>query len=126
MKIAIFTLNAESSEVAEKIANCSRYQSKIFQGKEGYGSLGELVASVYEDYDGLVFIMATGIVVRIIAPLLKNKALDPAILVIDPRGTFVISLWSHLGGANRLTRRCKNFKAQPVIAPPLMSWEKIS
>ena len=31
--------------------------------------MGELVASVYEDYDGLVFIMATGIVVRIIAPL---------------------------------------------------------
>ena len=117
MKVSIFTLNAESLEVAEKIANCSRYRSKIFQGKEGYGSLGELVASIYEDYDGLVFIMATGIVVRIIAPLLKNKALDPAILVIDPQGTFVISLLAgHLGGANRLTKEiAKILKAQPVI-----------
>lgn len=117
MNIAIFTLNAESLEVADKITASSRYQSKIFQGKEGYGSLGELVASVYEDYDGLIFIMATGIVVRTIAPLLKNKALDPAIIVIDPLGQFVISLLAgHLGGANKLTKDIANIiEAQPVI-----------
>jgi cobalt-precorrin 5A hydrolase/precorrin-3B C17-methyltransferase len=51
----------------------------------------------------LVFIMAAGIVVRAIAPLLADKRVDPAVVVLDELGTHVVSLLSgHVGGANVL------------------------
>jgi len=117
LKLALFTLNDQSLKIAEKIARDQKYKTRIFQGKEEYSSFSQLVASVYKDYEGLVFIMATGIVVRTIAPLLQNKAEDPAVLVIDPQGEFVISLLSgHLGGANKLAKEISHIlKAQPVI-----------
>lgn len=67
--------------------------------------------------DALVYIGATGIAVRAIAPLLKSKTSDPAVLVLDDRGKFCISLVSgHLGGANDLTRRMAALiDAVPVI-----------
>ncbi|MCX8030829.1 MAG: precorrin-3B C(17)-methyltransferase [Thermodesulfovibrionales bacterium] len=65
----------------------------------------------------LIFIMATGIVVRVIAPLLKDKKTDPAILVIDEKGDHVISLLSgHLGSANEFSKEIANFlNSQAVI-----------
>ena len=67
--------------------------------------------------DALLFIGATGIAVRAIAPYLKSKTTDPAVLVMDDRGRFCISLLSgHLGGANDLTRRVAGLlDAVPVI-----------
>ena len=57
--------------------------------------------------DGFVLIMATGIVVRMIAPLLESKQSDPAVVTMDDAGRFAISLLSgHLGGANELAERC--------------------
>ena len=54
----------------------------------------------------LVCIMAAGIVVRSIAPSLKGKDTDPAVVVVDEAGRFAVSLLSgHLGGANELARR---------------------
>ncbi|MBI4745603.1 MAG: cobalt-precorrin 5A hydrolase, partial [Deltaproteobacteria bacterium] len=53
---------------------------------------------VFSEYDGLVFIMATGIVVRVIAPFIKGKDVDPAVVVVDEAGRFAVSLLSgHLG-----------------------------
>ena len=50
--------------------------------------------------------MATGIVVRTIAPFIQHKMLDPAVVVLDEMGTYAISLLSgHLGGANEVTNR---------------------
>jgi cobalt-precorrin 5A hydrolase len=65
----------------------------------------------------LVCIMATGIVVRHLAPLLQGKDLDPAVVVVDEAGRFAISLLSgHLGGANELARTLgKLIGATPVI-----------
>ncbi len=69
--------------------------------------LKELIASLWKEYDGFVLIMATGIVVRMIAPLLESKETDPAVVVMDDAGRFAISLLSgHLGGANELAERC--------------------
>lgn len=71
----------------------------------------------FKKSDGIIFIMATGIVVRAIAPFLKNKVEDPAVVVLDEKGRYAISLLSgHLGGANDLTKRVAALiDAEPVI-----------
>ena len=67
--------------------------------------------------DGVIFIGACGIAVRSIAPYIVGKKTDPAVLVIDECGNFVISLLSgHLGGANELALRCADhLGATPVV-----------
>ncbi|GFO53051.1 cobalt-precorrin 5A hydrolase [Geomonas sp. Red276] len=81
------------------------------------GGLAPLVERTWRAYDGLIFIMATGIVVRSIAPHLEGKDRDPAVVVMDDAGTFAISLLSgHLGGANALAVRCGELcGSTPVI-----------
>lgn len=69
--------------------------------------LSQLIATAWKQYDGFVCIMATGIVVRMIAPFLSSKQTDPAVVVMDDAARFAISLLSgHLGGANELAERC--------------------
>ena len=64
------------------------------------------LAAAWPRYDGLVCIMAAGIVVRALAPLLEDKERDPAVVVVDERGRHAVSLLSgHLGGGNELARR---------------------
>ncbi len=64
----------------------------------------------WRECKNLIFIMATGIVVRTIAPLLKDKRTDPAVVVLDEKGWYAISLLSgHLGGANKLTVEIADF-----------------
>lgn len=64
------------------------------------------LAAAWPRHDGLVCIMAAGIVVRAVAPLLADKKSDPAVVVVDEGGQFAVSLLSgHLGGGNHLARR---------------------
>ena len=66
-------------------------------------SLQEWTGNQFETREGLIFIGAAGIAVRAIAPWVKDKRTDPAVVVIDDSGRFSISLLSgHLGGANGL------------------------
>ena len=63
--------------------------------------LSTFTAQLFDRHKTLVYIMATGIVVRSIALHLVDKTVDPAVVVLDERGQFAISLLSgHLGGAN--------------------------
>ena len=82
-----------------------------------FDRLTETVAGQFSRYDGHIFIMATGIVVRSIAPLLNHKTVDPAVVVVDDGGRFAISLTAgHLGGANLLAERTAHcLEATPVI-----------
>ncbi len=88
-----------------------------FSKLERFSSLRGLIGRLWSHHNALVFIMATGIVVRTIAPLIKDKKIDPAVVVLDEKGRFAISLLSgHIGGANRLAKKIANFLgAQPVI-----------
>ncbi|MCD8078130.1 MAG: cobalamin biosynthesis protein [Lachnospiraceae bacterium] len=71
----------------------------------------------WETDELLIFVGASGIAVRTIAPCVKSKTTDPAVLVVDERGQFVISLLSgHLGGANAWAEQlAAALGAAPVI-----------
>ncbi|MBD2579875.1 precorrin-3B C(17)-methyltransferase [Oscillatoria sp. FACHB-1406] len=67
------------------------------------GSLKDCIATLWGNQRALVFGMAAGAVVRLIAPLLRDKATDPAVVVLDPMGKFAVSLCGgHQGGGDRL------------------------
>lgn len=118
MKVAVLAITRGGAELGQKLCESmegselylsSRYAcrsavaSRLFEPSE----LKSLLALLWEKYDGFVLVMATGIVVRLIAPLLGSKETDPAVVVMDDAGRFAVSLLSgHLGGANRLAERC--------------------
>ena len=79
--------------------------------------LTEAVAQELHAFDGHIFIMASGIVVRAIAPWLKHKTVDPAVVVVDDQGQYAVSLLAgHIGGANALTEQIAGLiGALPVI-----------
>lgn len=110
--IAVITLTKgaydQGLKLKEKISCDIFHQPKPFKDK---------VKELFLTYDQLIFIMATGIVVRTIGPLLEHKSKDPAVLVMDEKGHHVISLLSgHLGGANQLTLEIAELmKSDPVI-----------
>ena len=67
------------------------------------GKTAGQLAGLFKNYDALICIVSLGAVVRLIAPHLGNKETDPAIIVIDEAGQFVIPVLSgHQGGANQL------------------------
>ena len=72
----------------------------------------------FQKYDAWIFVGALGICVRKIAPFLKEKKTDPAVLNIDEKGFFVQSVLSgHKGGANELAKEISRIlPAQPVIS----------
>ena len=79
--------------------------------------LGEFVKDIFGKVDAIIGVMAAGIIVRAVAPCLKSKFSDPAVVCIDVSGRFAISLLSgHYGGANELTRIiAREIGAIPVI-----------
>lgn len=99
MNTAYFFLTKEGASLAKKLS--SSYPGDLY-GKENFK---ENLRNAFSRYDYLVCIMATGIVVRILAPLIHHKTSDPGVVVLDQKGQFAISLLSgHLGGANALAR----------------------
>ncbi|MCV0400888.1 MAG: cobalamin biosynthesis protein [Nitrosopumilus sp.] len=65
----------------------------------------EKIIDLFKNNDALICIFSLGAVIRLIAPYLKDKKTDPAVIVIDDKSNFVISVLSgHIGGANELTQ----------------------
>lgn len=100
------------------------YMSKFEKGDEKErnisifeGNVRLLLPTLFKSYKGIIMIISLGAVVRMIAPILKDKKTDPAVVVIDDKGNHVISVLSgHLGGANELTKEVAELlKATPVI-----------
>lgn len=88
------------------------------EGTQVYsGSLKAHLANLWQTHKAFIFCLATGAVVRLIAPLLQHKSLDPAVVVVDEAGRFVISLCSgHQGGADKLAKLiAKAIGAIPVL-----------
>ena len=82
-----------------------------------FSRLADCVKDRFSLFNAHVFIMSTGIVVRVIAPCIATKTTDPAVVVMDEKGRHAISLLSgHIGGANRLAVAISgNLHATPVI-----------
>ncbi|MDD5758664.1 MAG: cobalamin biosynthesis protein [Desulfobulbaceae bacterium] len=96
-ELAIIALTTGGKKIATQIATA--LEARILDAStEG---LSQTLAKAWHSYQGIVLIMAAGIAVRSIAPLLHDKRSDPGIVVMDEKGRFAISLLSgHLGGAN--------------------------
>ncbi len=97
-------------------------------------SLRTALGERWPDYAGFIFALATGAVVRLIAPLLGHKSSDPAIVVVDGATNIALSLCSgHQGGADALTQQVSQYlDSTPIITggaqqraiPPVDLWGK--
>jgi len=126
--IVVVTLAKRGVETALKIKNalnslelpCKVYAPEKYSS-EGVmpmdKKLGEFIQSVYATTDAIVAVMATGIIIRAVAPCLESKLFDPAVVGVDVSGRFAISLLSgHYGGANELARLiAEGIDAMPVV-----------
>ena len=114
LKIAIISINQPSLNSAVKLSEyLNEYEVDIYGKKDlvhnldnllTYEKIDTVLENGWKKYDAIICILAMGIVVRKIAPLLESKATDPAILVMSIDLSKVIPLLSgHIGGANELS-----------------------
>jgi cobalt-precorrin 5A hydrolase len=109
MQISLVAFTARGCATAQRLADILRAEGDkvtLDQCPDQAGGVAEWTARHFPLSPALVFIGAAAIAVRAVAPHLKGKAGDPAVLVLDEDGEFVIPLLSgHLGGANQLAAR---------------------
>lgn len=124
-KAAIICFTENGKHIAGKVREClckcgnevtlaKRYRGAPDSLKE---SLDDWTRREFQTQDALIFIGAAGIGVRAIAPYVRSKSGDPAVLIIDEQGRYCIPILSgHIGGANELAEFIsKDIKAVPVI-----------
>ena len=126
-RAAVFAFSRQGCKTARRIAAllCADYACGVFApekyAEEGIspisGSIGAFVGPLMKTEDALVFVGACGIAVRAVAPHVRSKTEDPAVVCVDERGRFAVSLLSgHIGGGNRLTNAvAAGIGAVPVI-----------
>lgn len=125
MRIAAITLCREGSRIAGKLVQglggvdlFVHSNVKRRMDASRFLSIRDLTERIFGSYQGLVYIAPCGIVVRSIAPLIRSKMTDPAVVAVDAGGRYAISLLSgHEGGANELAFKVANLiGAEPVIS----------
>ena len=125
MKISIICFTLTGQQTGEKLKKAleeqehavSLYTKSKYIPESIKESTKDWAGKQFESADGIIFIGATGIAVRSIAPYVASKKTDPAVLVTDECGKFVISLLSgHLGGANELAlQAAEALHAVPIV-----------
>lgn len=124
---AIYVITKHGIDIAKKILNsfphADLYVSKKFMDIAPTGSfemglpMGPTLKKTFKEYDCHIHIISVGAVVRMIAPLLENKKVDPAIICVDDRANFSICVLSgHVGRGNFYTSEVsKILQNTPVI-----------
>ena len=127
MKYAIITVTKNGADLACKLQNTlktcdiyvkkDRYDISLTAHIHEYDKMSEVIKNIFAEYEAIIFFTSTGIAVRMIAPFIVHKVKDPAVIVLDEKANFAISLLSgHLGGANELTLKIADIlNAIPVI-----------
>ena len=126
MNAALFCFSDDGAVLARRAAEALGLPPSAIHSTEKYAarygfsahaSIRADMGALFGAHEALIFICACGIAVREIAPHLKSKADDPAVLVLDDQGRFVIPILSgHIGGANALAARLADaLGAAPVI-----------
>jgi cobalt-precorrin 5A hydrolase len=126
--IAIVSINQQGVAVATKIHSALKQhgmESTVYApqtclpdgAKPVEAPFSKFIQQIFRKVDAIVAVMAVGIIIRAIAPCLKNKLVDPAVVCVDIAGKSAISLLSgHFGGANDLTRLiASGIGASPVV-----------
>lgn len=114
-RIAVIYLTQAGESVAERLS--AGWNKGSIEVLAAGSSLSLQVRLLWGKYDSFVFIMAVGIVVRLIAPLLRSKWEDPGVVVLDEGGHYAVSLvGGHWGGSNTLARQVAAvLGAEPVV-----------
>lgn len=119
MQIEIISFTGQGSSLAEKIKEIMKVYGnvQVTSGKEKNISLQTWTENAFSKAQVLIFVGAAGIAVRAIAPFVQDKFKDPAVLVVDEKGTYVIPVLSgHVGGANAYALQlAEKLQAQAVI-----------
>ncbi len=127
MKACIFTYTKQGIQTCQKIKvalepqwSCDVFAPERFSAKgiePLCGRREKTVDGLWHKADAFIFVAATGIAARAIAPLIKDKTVDPAVVCVDVAGKYAISLLSgHIGGGNRLAKQiAQAIGALPVI-----------
>lgn len=125
MKYAVVSVSAEGARLGQTVKAALGGDGTCYErrgaesGEEAlyFSRTFALTEEIFSQYEGILYIMASGIAVRAIAPYVVSKASDPAVLVMDECGKHCISLLSgHLGGANAWCREAAAAAgADPVI-----------
>lgn len=125
MNAAVFAFSRQGCRTGRRIIECLEntavraYTMERFQEPDfaPLPPFPDFYGNIFRDADAVVFVCSCGIAVRKIAPFVKDKTLDPAVVVVDELGSFVIPILSgHIGGANELAGKlAKALGAVPVI-----------
>ena len=128
MKIDIYAFSGNGARLCDKLIENLKDDEVNAYVPERYLSCGSLVKlreenlykaaeKSFKNVDSIIFVGSAGIAVRAIAPFVRSKKTDPAVICMDERGINVISLLSgHIGGANKLTLKIAEIVGgNPVI-----------
>jgi len=101
MKIALLSVTKNGRITVKNIHTLLKEDPSVIKVDMFHKNIKDTLYNIFNSYDCIIGVMATGIMIRNICTLIKNKNEDPAVLIIDEKGKHVISLISgHLGGAN--------------------------
>lgn len=117
MKIALLSVTNNGRMIVNNINNLLKKDPSVIKVDIFHKNIKGTLNNIFNSYDCIIGVMATGIMIRNICTLIKNKNEDPAVLIIDEMGKHVISLISgHLGGANDFSIKIADLiGAEPII-----------